>query len=207
VVGRHLVRWSCSLAKKRAECAGVAQLVEQLICNQQVVGSTPIASSGSVKGAPVAHVELTRKRFEAGSCVFPSVDRGSQLDGEVPEWPKGADCKSAGVCLRRFESSPLHASSGLHCESRGKRIGNGGWGNENGASSAKDTKSQRFLQQCGSSSAVEHQPSKLRVAGSTPVSRSSRGSRSEACDVFGSRAPYGAWNYMMRSPCPGSSVG
>ena len=25
--------------------AGVAQLVEQLICNQQVVGSTPIASS------------------------------------------------------------------------------------------------------------------------------------------------------------------
>jgi hypothetical protein len=28
--------------------------------------------------------------------------------GEVPEWPKGADCKSAGVCLRRFESSPLH---------------------------------------------------------------------------------------------------
>ena len=28
--------------------------------------------------------------------------------GEVPEWPKGADCKSAGVSLRRFESSPLH---------------------------------------------------------------------------------------------------
>ena len=26
-------------------CAGVAQLVEQLICNQQVVGSSPIASS------------------------------------------------------------------------------------------------------------------------------------------------------------------
>ena len=30
------------------------------------------------------------------------------LGGEVPEWPKGADCKSAGLCLRRFESSPLH---------------------------------------------------------------------------------------------------
>jgi hypothetical protein len=28
--------------------------------------------------------------------------------GEVPEWPKGADCKSAAVGLRRFESSPLH---------------------------------------------------------------------------------------------------
>ena len=41
--------------------AGVAQLVEQLICNQQVAGSSPITSS----------------------------------NGEVPEWPKGADCKSA----------------------------------------------------------------------------------------------------------------
>ena len=41
--------------------AGVAQLAEQLICNQQVVGSIPITSSTS---------------------------------GEIPEWPKGADCKS-----------------------------------------------------------------------------------------------------------------
>ena len=32
--------------------------------------------------------------------------------GEVPEWPKGADCKSAGVSLRRFESSPLHMNCG-----------------------------------------------------------------------------------------------
>ena len=42
--------------------AGIAQLVEQLICNQQVVGSSPIASS---------------------KC------------GRIPEWLKGADCKSA----------------------------------------------------------------------------------------------------------------
>ena len=39
---------------------------EQLICNQQVAGSNPIASSIFV------------------------------LQGEVPEWPKGADCKSVG---------------------------------------------------------------------------------------------------------------
>ena len=31
------------------------------------------------------------------------------LRGGVPKWTKGADCKSAGVGLRRFESSPLHA--------------------------------------------------------------------------------------------------
>ena len=31
--------------------------------------------------------------------------------GEVPEWLKGADCKSAASWLRRFESSPLHQSA------------------------------------------------------------------------------------------------
>ena len=32
--------------------AGVAQLAEQLTCNQQVVGSTPITSSINIKGLP-----------------------------------------------------------------------------------------------------------------------------------------------------------
>ncbi len=58
--------------------------VELLICNQGVVGSIPIAS-------------FTSKNVDA-----------RRASGEVPEWPKGADCKSAGVSLRRFESSPLH---------------------------------------------------------------------------------------------------
>ena len=55
--------------------AGVAQLVEQLICNQQVRGSSPFTSS---------------------------------INGRVPERPKGTDCKSVVVRLRRFKSSPLH---------------------------------------------------------------------------------------------------
>ena len=40
--------------------ADVAQLAEQLICNQQVIGSSPIIG----------------------------------YHGWIPEWPKGADCKS-----------------------------------------------------------------------------------------------------------------
>jgi hypothetical protein len=48
--------------------AGVAQLVEQLICNQLVGGSSPLTS----------------------------------YLGEVPEWPKGTDCKSVGAA---FEGS------------------------------------------------------------------------------------------------------
>ena len=62
---------------KSRGCAGVAQLVEQLICNQQVGGSNPSTSSTN----PL----LTEY-------------------GRVPEWPKGADCKS--VALRFDGSNP-----------------------------------------------------------------------------------------------------
>jgi hypothetical protein len=41
--------------------AGVAQLVEQLICNQQVIGSSPIASSSRVVGQ-------VAKRSNASDC-------------------------------------------------------------------------------------------------------------------------------------------
>ena len=53
-------------------CAGVAQLAERLICNQQVAGSSPIASS-----------------------ILLANQRNTTSHGRVPEWPKGADCKSA----------------------------------------------------------------------------------------------------------------
>ena len=52
-------------------CAALAHLVEQLTCNQQVVGSNP--TSGT---------------------IF--------ISGEVPERPKGSDCKSDGYA---FEGS------------------------------------------------------------------------------------------------------
>ena len=46
-------------------------MAEQLICNQQVDGSTPFTSS---------------KRSVVSATDF--------IWGSVPEWPKGADCKS-----------------------------------------------------------------------------------------------------------------
>ena len=49
--------------------ADVAQLAEQLICNQQVIGSSPI-------------IGLHESAF-----------------GWIPEWPKGADCKSVGTAF------------------------------------------------------------------------------------------------------------
>ena len=52
--------------------AGIAQLVEQLICNQQVGGSSP----------------------STGSTTY---GKQSSEYGGIPEWPKGADCKSVVV--------------------------------------------------------------------------------------------------------------
>ena len=53
--------------------ADVAQLAEQLICNQQVIGSSPII------GFIQFNIEL--------------------YYGQIPEWPKGTDCKSAAICF------------------------------------------------------------------------------------------------------------
>ena len=53
--------------KPKAPQAGVAQLAEQLICNQQVVGSSPITGSNQKK---------------------------RNKNGQIPEWPNGSDCKS-----------------------------------------------------------------------------------------------------------------
>ena len=103
--------------------------VEQLICNQQVVGSNPIASS-SPEGAPIFGFRIVVKLEKLISYEVKGI-------GEVPEWPKGADCKSAGDA---FEGSNPSLSTRFH--------------------------------RAGIAQLVERKPSKLGVAGSSPVSRS-----------------------------------
>lgn len=110
-------------SRGKLTAADVAQLAEHLICNQAVAGSIPAVSS-------------------PWGCRQALV--GARKCGGVPKRPTGADCKSAGVCLRRFESFPHH----WWCERRERR------------SSA------------GVAQLVERKPSKLDVAGSSPVSRS-----------------------------------
>ena len=60
--------------------ADVAQLAEQLICNQQVIGSSPI----------IGFLMKIRRAFFQNDCIF---------YGGIPEWPKGTDCKSAGFAF------------------------------------------------------------------------------------------------------------
>ena len=69
--------WVHSLQKAYAD---VAQLAEQLICNQQVIGSSPII--GFVLRNQYNIVQLNMRYF-----------------GWIPEWPKGTDCKSAANCF------------------------------------------------------------------------------------------------------------
>ena len=59
-------------AARSFKSADVAQLAEQLICNQQVSGSSPLVGSS----------------------------------GRIPEWPKGADCKSVGTAFEGSNPSP-----------------------------------------------------------------------------------------------------
>ena len=63
--------------------ANVAQLVEQLICNQPVVGSSPFIGS-------------TGQR----DCG------GAQKSGRIPERSNGTDCKSVGLAFEGSNPSP-----------------------------------------------------------------------------------------------------
>ena len=84
------------IPQPRPLCAGVAQLVEQLICNQQVAGSSPIASSTI-------------------SLLFMII-----LYGRVPEWPKGADCKS--VAFSFDGSNPSSSTTSPQASYRLRRL-------------------------------------------------------------------------------------
>ena len=97
--------------------------VEQLICNQQVAGSSPIASS----------VE----------------NEVNESLGRVPERSKGTDCKSVATGFEGSNPSPS--------TSKGSEI-----------------------EFAGVAQLVELQPSKLVVAGSSPVARSSHNRKKSA---------------------------
>ena len=49
-------------------------------------------------------------------CKMKILSKFEEIHGQIPEWPNGADCKSAGVRLRWFESIFAHNS---HAENRG----------------------------------------------------------------------------------------
>jgi hypothetical protein len=101
-----------------------SSMVEQLICNQQVAGSSPFASS--------------------------VVNEGNESLGRVPERSKGTDCKSVATGFEGSNPSPSTAATAV----------------------AMVATTNNGLKFAGVAQLVELQPSKLDVAGSRPVSRS-----------------------------------
>ena len=90
--------------------ASVAQLAEQLICNQQVVGSNP--SAGSViplswqSGALFRIEQEGQGRIE--NTFNPALIRQNKIQtgGGFPERSKGSDCKSDGIAFAGSNPAP-----------------------------------------------------------------------------------------------------
>ena len=120
--------------------ASVAQLAEHLICNLEVVGSSPTASSVRMDGRRVTSErsrtgsgsELSRSLLPSSTAVeAEGVAEAARFHGgvrdpggQIPKRPTGPDCKSGGYHLRRFESCSAHHFSttrllSIRCSCRG----------------------------------------------------------------------------------------
>src|SRR4026208_177888 len=68
-------------------------MVEQLICNQQAKGSSPFVSSSNERQR-LARFNIPPRLAPRGGLFKRD---GVGYVGGMPEWLKGADCKSAGL--------------------------------------------------------------------------------------------------------------
>ena len=73
--------------------ATLAQLIEQLICNLQVLGLSP-RGGFTQRSSPL---DRSRRR------------KPKEVLGRVSKRPKGGDCKSSCVSIRWFESTRAHS--------------------------------------------------------------------------------------------------
>jgi hypothetical protein len=81
-------------------------MVEQLICNQQVAGSSPIASSCGALTKEDKRSGGRDFQKRAGSTRRLSAWRCTNLYGGVPERSKGPDCKSGATGFEGSNPSP-----------------------------------------------------------------------------------------------------
>ena len=79
--------------------------------------------------------------------------------GRIPEWPNGADCKSAGLYLRWFESIFAHSFCGSSSVDRASAF----------QAEGREFEPRLPLFFCLCSSGVEHFLGKEEVAGSNPA--------------------------------------
>ena len=149
---------SCALPLAWAASASVAQLAEHLICNLEVVGSSPTASSRSHKGLALG---FGTRRCPPGGVLCKS--------GQIPKRPNGSDCKSDGSAFTGsnpvLPTTPTPPTATERCTLPGSRFGSTSPFPTPGPHLAHDLAyapagavSARYR---GRSSMVERQPSKL----------------------------------------------
>ena len=160
----------------RHSLAGIAQLVEHLFCKQKVRGSSPSPAplqqpfwgvAHALKQPPVFRYSLS---YSATLVALDNMTIRSrfleQNFGGLPERPMGADCKSAGLCLRKVRIlhpppklpvQPIRSGSAGHGpRPRPLRLWpSGSW---------PGSSAQPRLCCAGVAQLVELQPSKLNVA-------------------------------------------
>ena len=137
-----------ALAKPRlilARRSGVAHL-SRFEVGPRSLAPSRISSQCRVDNAWIDKVETTP--YDPRSAA-----PGGTRCGGVAERLKAADCKSADVCLRRFESYPLHQRFGIAGGVRGRTRGGREGQVRRGSTSVAAPR--------GCSSMVELQPSKL----------------------------------------------
>ncbi len=150
-----------------------SSMVEQLICNQQVAGSIPIASS-LLQSNVIAWAEAGSARRSPSRESLRTLPGFSRIIGRVPEWPKGTDCKSV---VSDFEGSNPSPSTSVFSSGSFGDFGSFAWAEAGFARRSPSRESLRTISGfswtiAGVAQLVELQPSKLDVAGSRPVSRS-----------------------------------
>ena len=82
----------------------LAQLGEHLPYKQRVTGSSPVGPIHLIFHE-YADVAQLAEQLICNQQVIGSSPIIGFAYGWIPEWPKGADCKSASMCFRWFEST------------------------------------------------------------------------------------------------------
>ena len=106
--------FSKPLLERRSPVAGLAQLVEQLICNHQVRGSTPLA--GTIP--PSCWVSSSATAPAAGSGGFSTISIGPLFGGSDCQVSakSSADLSSATDRAKICGDLPLHRRHQGYCE-------------------------------------------------------------------------------------------
>jgi hypothetical protein len=165
-----------SIRRRTMHFAGVAQSAEQLICNQQVGGSIPFASSiylsSANRAGPIQNLAANKYR-ERIMLLTPDGPVPKMLGslGGVPERPKGSDCKSdAKASLVRIQPPPPLRGIGRMV----RRAGGDVPGPIAHRTEGKQAYASGACVRGGYSSMVEPQPSKLMVRVRFPLPAPSR---------------------------------